>query len=100
LSWTSKGRVFSFLCLCSDICIGYKIIVVEGRPLLGFNNAFTFALCSIMFPPFARYTPFVVFHNGEYNFSLKGFLSESIALSHPFFRCSSSSSFYNDNKQK
>jgi len=41
-----------------------------------------------MFPPFARYTPSIAFLNGGYNFSLRGFLLESITLSHPFFWCS------------
>ncbi len=87
--WTSsqisKGGVFSFLCLCSNACISYKVNVVEGWLLLGFNNAFAFALYSRMFPPFTRYTPSTAFFNGGYNFSLKGFPSKSIVLSHPFF---------------
>jgi hypothetical protein len=41
-----------------------------------------------MFPPFARYTPSIAFFNGGYNFNLRRFLSESIALSHHFFWCS------------
>ncbi len=80
--------VFSFLLLCSNFYIGYKANVVEGRLLLGFDNAFVFALYSRKFSPFTRYTPFVVFLNGRYNFVLRGFLSESTTLSHPFFRCS------------
>ncbi len=84
LSWTSKGKVFSFLHLCSDVYSGYKINVIEGQLLLGFD-AFTFALCSWMFPPFTRYTPSIVFFNGGYNFSVKGYFLKSTALSYPFF---------------
>ncbi len=87
--WTllqiSKGEVFSFLRLCLYVCTSFKVNVIEGRLFLGFDNALTFALYSKMFPPFTIYTPFATFLNGGYNFSLKGFLSKSITLSHPFF---------------
>jgi len=84
----NQGRVFSFLCLCLNFCIGCKTNVVEGQFLLGFHNAFAFTLYSKMFPPFIRHTLFVAFFNGGYNFSLRRFLSESTTLSHPFFQCS------------
>jgi hypothetical protein len=105
-SWTSsqisKGGVFSFLRLCLNVCINYKINVVKGWLFLGFDNAFTFILYSRMFPSFTRYTPFATFLNGGYNFNLKIFLSKSTTLSHPFFSAhwSSSSNSYNDNKHK
>jgi hypothetical protein len=91
-SWTlsqiSKGGVFSFLCLCSNVYIAYKTNVVEGWLLLGFNNAFAFALYSRMFPPFARCTSSITFLSGGYNFNLRGFPLKFTALSHPFFWCS------------
>ncbi len=91
-SWTSsqisKGGVFSFLHLCLNLCIGYKVNVVERGLLLGFSNAFAFVLYSRMFAPFTRYTPSVAFFNGGYNYNLRGFLLESTTLSHPFFWCS------------
>jgi hypothetical protein len=87
-STISKGGVFSFSFLCSNFYTSCKANVVEGRLFIGFDNAFVFALYSIMFPPFTRYTPFAMLLNGEYNFGLKGFLLESTTLSHPFFQCS------------
>ncbi len=91
-SWTlsqiSKGKVFSFLHLCSYVYISCKVNVIEGWLFFGFDNAFTFALYSRMFPPFPIYTPSVAFFNGGYNFSLRRLLSKSITLPHPFFRCS------------
>jgi hypothetical protein len=76
-SWTSlqisKGGVFSFLHLCSNVYTPYKVNVVERWLFFGFNNAFAFTLYSKMFPPFVRCTPSIVFLNGGYNFNLKRF---------------------------
>jgi hypothetical protein len=100
-SWTlsriSKGEVFSFFHLCSNLCTSCKANVIKGRLLLGFDNAFTFVLYLKMFQPF------VVFLNGGYNFNLRGIPLESTTFHTPSFDAHWSaflSSFYIDNKHK
>ncbi len=80
-----QGQGFLLFVFVSDVYIPHKANVVEGQLSLGFNNAFAFTLYFKMFPPFVRCTPFIMFLNGGYNFSLRGFLLESIVLSLPFF---------------
>jgi hypothetical protein len=66
--------------LCCKISLTYKASVEEGQLCLILGNAFVFAQYSKMFPPFARYTPFVAFCNGEYNFKVRLFLSKYFFL--------------------
>jgi len=83
----SKGGVLSFFRLCCKVSRPCKASVEEGRICLILCNVF-FAQYSKMFPPFVRYTPSIAFHNGGYNFKVRGFPSKSTAFSHPFFWCS------------
>jgi hypothetical protein len=80
----SKGGVFSFFRLCCKVFPPYKVSVEEGQLCLILGNAFAFAQYSKMFPPFARYTTFVEFHNGGYNFKVKKFPLKSNAFPLPF----------------
>jgi hypothetical protein len=80
----SKGGVFFFFHFCSKIFLTYKASVEEGRLCLILSNAFVFVQNSKMFPHFARYTPFVTFCNGEYNFKVREFLSKFFIFLAPF----------------
>ncbi len=90
----SKGGVFFFFHFCSKIFLTYKASVEEGQLCLVLGNAFVFVQYSKMFPHFARYTPFVAFCNGEYNFKVREFLSKFFIFLAPFLLVFINSNFW------